>query len=296
MAMDMTRWKELTVEEHKQRALQILVEVAEYCEANDIRYFLAYGTLIGAIRHKGFIPWDDDIDIQMPRPDYERFTREFNKSEHRRNLRAIVPTDSDAKHTFVKVCDMDTLKIEGGLKYEDGKYLGVDVDVFPLDGLPEDMEEYRKCFRMKKKLALRYLMIQYQMYTEDLKFNGIGVLKFAKRLGMVVVGRVCGAVSGKWKRAYLLDQMQKLEMEVPYETAAMVGTNCCAPDELFDDRHRKNCYNSYVRAEFEDYSFRIPAGYDEIMRKQYGDYMTPPPTPQQITHHANRVFEKREVW
>ena len=295
MTIDMTQWKELTMEEHKQRALQILVEVAEYCEANDIRYFLAYGTLIGAVRHKGFIPWDDDIDIQMPRPDYERFAREFNKSVHTHNLRAVVPTDPDAKHTFVKVCDMDTLKIEDSLKYEGEKYLGVDVDVFPLDGLFEDTEEYKKRFRLKRKLAFKYLMIQYRLYTKDLKFNGIGILKFVKRLGMVVVGRVCGAVSGKWKREYLLDQMQKLETEVPYETAVMVGMNCCTPDALFDDCHRKICYDSYTYAKFEDYSFRIPAGYDEIMRKQYGDYMTPPPAAQQITHHANRVFEKRNV-
>ena len=70
--------KELTIEEHKKLALDILIDVADFCEKNGIRYFLAYGTLIGAIRHKGYIPWDDDIDIMIPRPDYDKFLKLYS--------------------------------------------------------------------------------------------------------------------------------------------------------------------------------------------------------------------------
>ena len=129
--------KEISFEESKKLELDILLAVADFCNKNNLTYFLAYGTLIGAIRHKGFIPWDDDIDIQMPREDYNKFIETFSHERYK----TIAPGTPLSKHSFVKVIDTETVKIEAHKKYKKG-FLGVDIDIFPLDGTPSDENEY----------------------------------------------------------------------------------------------------------------------------------------------------------
>ena len=135
---------------------------------------------------------------------YDRFVELFNKREHQDNILAVAPTDEIARHTFIKVCDFDTRKIEEGILYKNEKYLGIDIDVFPIDGLPESDEEYKKSFERKRRLFERYTTITKSLYVDDLRINIISLLKLIKRSAVVAQGRLGEALFGSWKREYLL--------------------------------------------------------------------------------------------
>ena len=124
--------------------LDILKAVDSFCVKEGIRYSMAYGTLLGAVRHKGFIPWDDDIDLLMPRPDYERFVSMFGKepgSRYRCLCHKEGVKGDRFVHFFAKVEDVKTKSLQGrGYDYD----FGLNIDIFPMDGKPEDPDLQRK--------------------------------------------------------------------------------------------------------------------------------------------------------
>ena len=125
--------KLLSHEEIHSRLTDILIAVDEFCESEGIRYSMAYGTLLGAVRHKGFIPWDDDIDILMPRPDFDRFVSSFKHPSYE-CLYNKTGEDSHFVHFFAKVHDTRTISYE---KNASASRFGLNIDVFPVDGKPE---------------------------------------------------------------------------------------------------------------------------------------------------------------
>ena len=158
--------KEISFEESKKIELDILLAVADFCDKHNLTYFLAYGTLIGAIRHKGFIPWDDDIDIQMPRADYDKLIATF---EHE-NLKLVAPGTPMSKHSCVKIIDTRTVKKEPHLKYKAG-YLGIDIDVFPIDGAPSDEAEYNAWYDQLQKVYSRFVFSTQSFTMDSIKHN-----------------------------------------------------------------------------------------------------------------------------
>ena len=133
---------EINLEELKAIQVEILDEVHRFCEANGIKYFLSSGTLIGAVRHKGYIPWDDDIDLYMLRSDYEDFLKEFNKKEE--NYRVVsLRTDKKCTIAYAKVERLGTVLIED---VDHPMEQGVNIDIFPVDGVPDDVNARKKYF------------------------------------------------------------------------------------------------------------------------------------------------------
>lgn len=144
------------LQELKSIELDIMKKIHSFCADNDIRYCLTFGTLLGAVRHKGFIPWDDDIDIFMPRPDYEKFLANFRLYGEKHHLYIA---SSRTKHyfarTFLQVCDDRTTLIEPWSKEKRPR--GVFVDVWPLDGLPDN--RIKRWLHEKKAFFERCLLI-----------------------------------------------------------------------------------------------------------------------------------------
>ena len=131
--------KELSLQQIQHYSLIVLLHVHGFCVAHDIRYTLAYGTLIGAVRHQGFIPWDDDIDIIMTRENFERFVREYKSSE---DFMLVAPGDKKSHIAFARLCDLKDTVVESRTPWS-AYSTGVWVDIFPMDAIDDDESRHK---------------------------------------------------------------------------------------------------------------------------------------------------------
>ncbi len=256
--------KEIDNQELRTIQLGILQKVHDFCVEHDIHYTLAYGTLLGAVRHGGYIPWDDDIDIAMLRPEYERFAREYKDDVCRF---CECRTDGDVHIGFGKVEDTRTLVIEGG----NTKNLGVTIDVFPIDDLCDSYEEsvrYFKSFKwnwLVRKVKYRELSIIKTWW----KRIAVGCLKvlFAPfsvhRLTLVNVERA---------KAHVRPQSQ------------FVGLLCDVNVGLCEIMER-SVWGEYAPISFEGRQMMAVKDTDAYLRCEFGDYMQLPPKEQQVPKH-----------
>lgn len=132
--------KELSVEETQKVSLEILKTVAHICKTIGVRYCLIYGTLIGAVRHHGFIPWDDDLDIMMPRPDYERFLSYFKKHQSEYKHLELFNHDENANYPYM-ITRISDSRYQINMDNEKPYGMGVFIDIYPYDGLGKTLPE-----------------------------------------------------------------------------------------------------------------------------------------------------------
>ena len=253
--------KAIATEELKSIQLDLLQKTADFCESNGLRYFLIGGTLIGAIRHKGYIPWDDDIDIAMPREDYDIFVKTFNKPENYYQVTNI-SNDTDYALAFAKVYDNRTIIKQ--LQYPSDKF-GVFIDVFPADGVKDAAQVY-KIMRLRKFLNTK----RANYYRRTLSKNIINT--FGKILLLPFSAHQIATWIDNEARKYAFGSVPK----------AGVIANPYGPGEIVD----KSVFDSDIYQEFEGRKYRIPVGYDKWLRSIYGDYMQLPPEKDRVTHHS----------
>lgn len=271
--------KKIKSEEVRKIELDLLLDFVDFCDKHKLTYFLAYGTLLGAVRHKGFIPWDDDVDVFMPREDYNRLREMYNEKKENEFYVAVDPESDIAKHTIVKIMDTRTIKKENGLDYKKG-YLGVDIDIFPLDGVPADEEEFRK---WHKKLIKYYLKHLYK----ELRFSGT----FARNLKMFIQKIVYGCYVTSLKKVF--SETKALHELYPYEESEYAG---CFETYCMEDNNRlkREWFKETVLLDFEGYKMKAPKDYHQVLTKLYGDYMKLPPEEMRVTHHGNNMFWKEK--
>lgn len=245
--------------------LNILKNFARFCEENQLRYYLAYGTLLGAVRHAGFIPWDNDVDVAMPRPDYEKFIKLTQNRKIGDNIDLLL-YDRVRTFPFVKLVDNRTKLKEHFLVTENS--LGVYIDVFPLDGMPSDVNEQEKILK-KSQLLIKVFNFANSRFNTGANF----VSKAAKN----ILYPVSKMISNKW----ICKNLNSLGVKYSYDDQEYVGNIVWGWGKK--DIMKKEWFET-TKLVFENCEFDAPKGYHEYLSQGYGEYMELPPEADRVVH------------
>lgn len=270
--------KQLSIDEIKNCENQILNIFADFCNENNLKYYLAYGTLLGAIRHKGFIPWDDDLDIMMPRPDYQRLLSLLDKGALQSNYSYLYPDGiQDAPISFLKIYRNNTKLV--GLSEDERFPQKVCIDVFPIDGVPSS----RLTRRVKGVIAdgLRYAantVYDFHSWSEtekDFYSSNPDLLRTMKIRRFI--GRVCAIIPHR-KWVYWFDRF------VSDSNLNRLTTIASGRKRYFGEILPYNVFCPPGHATFETESVYIPREWDSYLKNLYGDYMTLPSIDKRERH------------
>ena len=271
--------KELLLEERKEVSLKILKKIDLVCRKHGIRYYLGYGTLIGAVRHKGFIPWDDDIDIWVMWKDYNRILDILGKETRYEILSDR--TDRQYPHLFAKVSDPDTT-IEKIVKTKGDFRRGIGVDVFPLCPFT-DNKEFRRRYS--------FLITANKVFGKAKMTSGKPRKSMKDRA--VLIGSKAVSAAGIGDRFWRKKLESFLNHALDYAKESELLFSPFSPYR-WRDVHRRSDFEDIVDLQFEDCRFRAPKGYDNILRDIYGDYMQLPPVEKRSSGHDVVAYRIRE--
>lgn len=273
--------RQINTEELKKLQLGILDFVMKFCDEHGIHCFLDGGTLLGCIRHKGYIPWDDDIDIGMLRQDYDRFLQIFNRESTRYKVYSL-ENNSEFLYAYSKILDTSTEMYEPDRKT--GEKLAVNIDLFPMDNSPDNETAEKRMF------ACQYIYWCFHKARYLPAFappNGSISRKIAAYIARVSMNMIPTFILPKnyFARKLLKNAKRYVDAETK-RAGSFLGTHMLSMD--------RTKLENFTYGEFEGRKYKIPAGYDEWLTKLYGEYMKLPPKKQQITHHHFEAFVKED--
>lgn len=272
--------REMTDEECRAIMLDMMRELLAFSKEHGLRCYLSGGTLLGAVRHQGFIPWDDDIDINMPRPDAEKL---LSLTGGRLGKYIVSPP---YRYRFAPMCNIiriydpsSILVSMGGGYARHPEYMPLFVDIFPIEGMPSNplMRKLHIAASIAlKKLQRAAFLTRMEGRSKAAHLFHIAVWPLAKAVGYK-----------RWS-----ELMQALVTHYDFESADYVGV-MTAPAHDFDEVMVKADYLPVTPVTFEGEQASAPLCYDTYLTQLYGDYMKMPPLEKQKTHHAFHVYRRR---
>ena len=266
----------ISLKEIQYLEFEILKYIKNVCEQNGLRYYLAYGTLIGAVRHQGFVPWDDDMDIQMPREDYLKFVAIVKKNPH--PYYRLLSRETSNKYTYLwpKVIDTRTRMTQYG-SYLEKEKIGLFVDIFLLDGAGNSREEAEATYCEAYSVFHRYRRSVLPMF-----FRGenklISFLKWIHHIPEKAAGI-----------HYWMEQHERVCRKKRFDECKYVGALGAGTMEPSRNIWERESFGNGRPVSFMGEAFMAPDNWDAVLRPEYGGYMELPPPYQQKAHHYYKL-------
>ena len=264
-------WK-IGAEEVRKLQLDMLDALAAYCDAHGLTYYLSGGTLLGAVRHGGYIPWDDDIDINMPRPDFERLIELTGGRLTDDYLIGSPDGPIEQANSFPRMYDtrfvLHSVSSDGYSLY----YAPLFIDIFPIEGLPTSMWWVRIHYIYTKAMNV---MRQLAYFRRPLpkRFNASKVARFVAR-----------PLARRKGYEYWNDKLLKAAKKYRWEDCMYVGV-CTGSVHTVEEYIEKEGYGKPVKVNFEGKLYSAPANTHKYLKHLYGEYMKLPPEEKRIAHH-----------
>lgn len=266
----MDKSSSLTLAQKQAVTFEILKKTTEICDRNGIRYFLAYGTLLGAVRHADFIPWDDDVDVWMPREDYDNF-RKLTLPD---TLHFLKEEDNQSVWNFTKLCLTDTYFDETNIKVKLSDEYGIFVDVFPLDNVSNNLMVAQLNYWFIKKIEGYYKNLAIAYTTKSKKWYA-NVARTIVRHNSPL-------------RTFLARTLKRMikRMRLRYSHSDTECFGVAIAEKFTQTRYKKTDFLQGERAKFRDCEFTIPGDYNTVLTAEYGkDWRTP--IQREIPTHGN---------
>ena len=259
------------------KELELLKLFTEICDKLNLRYYLVCGSALGAVKYGGFIPWDDDIDVGLIRPDYERFLREAGEYLPDWAFLQNYKTDKAFPHIFTKLRDSRTTQIEEGLEHLPINH-GMYIDILPLDGYP-DSEKERKVLRYRKKF---------------LSWKQVCALGDAKETKVKIRNKIFRLFGYHKKTDKTIAKIEKLISKYDVETSQI----WCNHGNWQGEREyaTREQYGEGAVMTFEGLRVIVPENYDAYLTQKYGDWRNDPPLDKQCSHHRYVVCDANKPY